>query len=1529
MKKLLSYFWILLFHCCFSADCSEKSLAYDPNGNVSKYTAPHAGEIFYVYDPIKRLTNIDYPDGKSINYTYDYNSNLTGLSDDHGITSYSYDASNHLIKAQLPNGNIAYQYDPAGRLTKIIYPDLEEVQYNYDTRGRLVQVIDQAGLTQYEYDDETNLVTKVRLANGVITEYFYDNVPQVTDVIHKKSDGTLIVKYRYSYDKNGNCTSVEKTTPLQVEATTYIYDKLNRLIEARYSDQSFEKYIYDGAGNRLAKVTQEETIEYEYDHLNRLTRAGETFFDYDSSGNLRKKRCKGKETLFQYDASGKLTSWDDGENRVLFDYDGEGRRVSKTVNGKKTFFINDPAAPLTRVLLEKDVDGTTLKRYVYGHSRLFLNQPSGVQFFLYDQPGKSVSCLVDKQQQVLESFQYDAFGCRNKKSVSNTPYGYIGEEYDEETGLLYLRNRYYDPEIGRFISPDSVLGVLSDPQTLNPYVYVRNNPINLIDPSGLYAVKVPLTFYGNYPGTQTPSGKSRVGHGWIGGIDATGSEFSQGSWPGGRMQKEENVISFCQDTVSLTVWITPEQQMLARQAGDYPHWTPHDNCIDHVVKSMDAIAYPHPSFKNLITGISSPTKFCNWMIEENNHIDSNFLLSKGDIVPYEMNSSGYQAEDSFLFQPNYGGVSLSKSADLMTSLSDISGAIFDQATGQIILYGKKDLALPNLHLDDLAVAVRSVYGLGNLGAQDPGISMDPDPNPPNKKKKSQHRMIVTYYGETKDTRFGQIMFEADRLLKNLTLGRDNYTGKKVTSNVPGYSNLLQLYQKEKHLPGSNFSWRMWFVPEKISLAQSEDGTSMVFDEVRMQVLTESKFKNKRCSDPAAEKFASHFTHHYDNYAQEFPVLQNLKRLGKITGVVKWIKEQNLPFDLSFFKGYSPQFVSTPNYTSQIGDFTGQLLITGGVFYHLDDQNFVKTTNWQMNATKDEILQTRPGEQHLSWDFGSGFSAVAQNFSKAIKVGDVRKAFTDMIFPALGAAPLALIRTYDSFNNQKSGFGFGWDATPAKLRFPKSKQFIRFSDGSVLKFHAEIFVSLGGVEALYKIVGLDSEKRPLYRADGKNIVLVEHSDETFLLLSKQKKLCFDSVGKLTSIKDKNDISIDYRYENEKLISISQGNRAINLEYQEDKIVRVIGLGGKVIYYDYSTSGQLEKVKDSEGILATYQYDEDHRLIAIFDSQNHLVFEASYDAYNRATERMVAGTRLHQDFSLLERKAKLEETNGFFLEQIFDEQYRPQSISDAFGRKLEFIYAGPVGPTSVGDNNGLEVSYEYDTLGYPTKIKDAFRGERTFVFDHHGNLLEETDGRGSKTIYQYNQQGKIIKTYHPFFMKSIQVENGKIMIGGDERFATTFHYDEQGTLTSIDYPGGGTDKFYLDEAGLPLQIDYANGLVSKRTYDSRCRLKEIDEMGRAISYIYDERNRIQSISSPSGTAAYSYDANGNILSKTDPKGNVSHFAYDQKNHLLQVIDALGGISSYEYSSSGDLVKMTLPNGSTREIQYDEFERPVALR
>ncbi|HNA62048.1 MAG TPA: hypothetical protein PKW79_03115, partial [Rhabdochlamydiaceae bacterium] len=347
MKRVFLLFWFLICQFCCLAD----------GAGVNVYTR---GEVTYVYDPIHRLTAIHTSDGKTIQYAYDYNSNLTEVSDSHGTTSYSYDALNRLIKAQFPGKiSVAYEYDPANRLTKMTYPGQEEVKYAYDNRGRLIQVADIAGTTRYEYDDATNLVVKEHLANGIVTEYSYDDFARVAGVAHTKSDGTLIAEYRFSYNNNSHCVSAQEITSSGTKSIDYSYDKLNRLIEASDSDGCFEKYVYDGAGNCLAKTTQNGSVTYEYDGHNRLLRAGDTHFFYDASGNLVKKVCQGKEELFDYDGVGRLVFYKNGKDQVTFVYDGEGRRVSKTVNGKKISFINDPVAPLSRVLLEQDENGKT------------------------------------------------------------------------------------------------------------------------------------------------------------------------------------------------------------------------------------------------------------------------------------------------------------------------------------------------------------------------------------------------------------------------------------------------------------------------------------------------------------------------------------------------------------------------------------------------------------------------------------------------------------------------------------------------------------------------------------------------------------------------------------------------------------------------------------------------------------------------------------------------------------------------------------------------------------------------------------------------------------------------------------------------------------------------------------------------------------------------------------------------------------------------------------------------------------------
>ena len=274
------------------------------------------------------------------------------------------------------------------------------------------------------------------------------------------------------------------------------------------------------------------------------------------------------------------------------------------------------------------------------------------------------------------------------------------------------------------------------------------------------------------------------------------------------------------------------------------------------------------------------------------------------MINYSSTSFGGNGSVSSSFgymYPDYGGVSLSKTADLMLNINDVAGATFDEATGQIILFGKRPISLLQMNLDDLSVAVRSVYGYDGQAPQDPGVSIGTESSP------IPGQMKVRYDGQTYQTGFGYTMFESDRLLKNLTLGRDNITGQPVTSAVTGYSNLADRYQLSNSLPPSNQTVRMWFVPKEISLVQSSDNSSMLFNTASMELLTETKFKDNVTSDPVAEAFASHFTQHYDEFADERPILGELKRQGKITAVVKWIRDNNIPFDLSYFDNYTPAY----------------------------------------------------------------------------------------------------------------------------------------------------------------------------------------------------------------------------------------------------------------------------------------------------------------------------------------------------------------------------------------------------------------------------------------------------------------------------------------------------------------------------------------------------------------------------------------------------------------------------------------------
>jgi RHS repeat-associated protein len=164
-----------------------------------------------------------------------------------------------------------------------------------------------------------------------------------------------------------------------------------------------------------------------------------------------------------------------------FTYDGNGDRVLQTKGVVDTAYVVDSGPANERVLMETTASATTY--YIYGHDMLYSIDTAGPHYQHTDALG-SVVAITDSSGAVEQTYDYDVFGVmRSATGTSGNRYTFTGEQNDA-SGLVYLRARFYDPSIGRFLSRDPFPAKAADTQTLNRYVYVKNNPTNYVDPSG-------------------------------------------------------------------------------------------------------------------------------------------------------------------------------------------------------------------------------------------------------------------------------------------------------------------------------------------------------------------------------------------------------------------------------------------------------------------------------------------------------------------------------------------------------------------------------------------------------------------------------------------------------------------------------------------------------------------------------------------------------------------------------------------------------------------------------------------------------------------------------------------------------------------------------------------------------------------------------------------------------------------------------------------------------------------------------------
>ena len=162
-----------------------------------------------------------------------------------------------------------------------------------------------------------------------------------------------------------------------------------------------------------------------------------------------------------------------------YTYNGDGVRVSKTAGGVTTNYVQDVASSLPVVLQ----DGANT--YVYGLGLISITDGSGVQTYRLTDGLGSTTDLVDATGNVIVGYTYDPFGAvRTQTTPNDNEWLFTGEQRDEESGYDFLRARYYDPDVGRFLGRDAAR------QGPNAYGYAMNSPLMFIDPSGLWFICV-------------------------------------------------------------------------------------------------------------------------------------------------------------------------------------------------------------------------------------------------------------------------------------------------------------------------------------------------------------------------------------------------------------------------------------------------------------------------------------------------------------------------------------------------------------------------------------------------------------------------------------------------------------------------------------------------------------------------------------------------------------------------------------------------------------------------------------------------------------------------------------------------------------------------------------------------------------------------------------------------------------------------------------------------------------------------------
>lgn len=475
----------------------------------------------YEYNADKQLLSVAKPDGTSIVYNYDHEKGtLDSVETPEGVYTYSFNSDRArydkirtprnivtnkqiqpggfverdiLLKGSAMLGTYAAETNDRGFVSRdfvqgLIDGGVSWVDYSVDNDGKIAV----AGIEQISYDSISGRIISSLIHEGpnyVSEKYGYNQYGELNSYTAVSNKETLY-SLALNYDDLGRIS--KKAEVIRGASTTYEYgyDLRSRLTEVKVNGAVVRIYKYDGNGNRISGTINGQAITAAYDSQDRLVQYNTDSYHYNLNGEMlsKKNTVTNQETPFSFNSFGSLTAVKVGSTTFSYEIDGLGRRIQNAINGKvQGTLIYSGQHRLVGTL---GPDGKLLQRYVYAtksHVPDYIYTKDDSFRIITDHLGSVRLVVRVSDGSVVQELLHDEFGRLLTSTAPDfQPFGFAGGLYDHNTNLVQFGARWYDPQIGRWISKDPIKFEGGD----NLYAYVLNNPVNLIDVTGLSALAI-------------------------------------------------------------------------------------------------------------------------------------------------------------------------------------------------------------------------------------------------------------------------------------------------------------------------------------------------------------------------------------------------------------------------------------------------------------------------------------------------------------------------------------------------------------------------------------------------------------------------------------------------------------------------------------------------------------------------------------------------------------------------------------------------------------------------------------------------------------------------------------------------------------------------------------------------------------------------------------------------------------------------------------------------------------------------------